>query len=1241
MRVRNCARTRSVAVSFVGTALALIQGVTHIRLTRAMAGSVSDEEAECRICRGGEELPARPLFHPCKCSGSIKYTHEECLVNWLAQSGSTRCELCHHPFRFEPLYEPNTPSALPTDELLIGLLVRASAAIMTAARVALVLCVWLFLLPLGTCWTWYALFINSLSQLPRLIASRGLYGIITDAFYGCLLSAGIIFVFLGVSSLREYILQMPDEAADQHAHEEDLRLVGNELMVDEAEAPHGFLQRDLAGPNVELGPVTPDTLFHAHAHPTAAPPQAPGEEGETQTEGRGPASGTSPGGDIHQGPSGSSNSFGEAVRANSTDANRSSAVSEDANRSGQPLATYTRQPESTASVRDQVFDGRAGDAASGDLRSDEVHAWNMDDGVADVGDEVFAEVDAFARDVFGDGDEDPRQPDPAMNIGLNGLDEDLVEDGGESDAESEGSSLIVEAGAPYADNLFHNVMEADEGDPIDNENAENAAAQLDGEGDGGALFGLFELDPDEVPLEEMVGLRGHLRNLFDNAGTVLVSNAMFLGIFTLIPLLVGSLALRVASLRSFPFLDSARQSNTSSSGSRGHAQVDRRAVAGDGRKESAQMLAWDDAAELSDVSLASMATSLSAGDVGTDSLIDGAAALSGSVAAETPIVSYVDNLFVVLLGYGVISLAAFGYVIVNSLIRSRYPRLDTAMTRQVVRVLRYLATFFKVVVLILFEFGIFPLGCGWWVDVCTLDIVGSTLDSRVAFCRDFPWTCTALHWGLGIFYMVHVSLFVSLLREVLRPELLWFLRNPDDPDFHPFRELVEKPLSRHARRMCLSVFIYVPLVVSVVYIPSQLCLFALPSVFPFDFSHSFVGVPFGNILIVPLVSLLHHARPGMLLRVCVRTWITTASDALGIKHLVARDDVEEMALAAELPDDEDNNAEDGAGFQGLFDRDENVHVDLREQDHEPVNFDNRPQNQPADSIDSLPSASDPLIQGHDPESPAPVSYVRVRGTTMLLLGWMTFVVGVSLTATIPTLLGRSLIKLISVDISHDLYSFGLGVYVLLVTGELLSRAFAVLSDLDVATAIQLVLPYVSVVFKGSILASLWFGFLPLAAGLLVELTVIVPLRVPYDQTPYFNLRQDWAFGLLLIRIMSRVVLAGGLDADSRERLERAREGGFLGAGRNFHRTMRELVGPVVGWSLTALSAPYCMARVVLPALGTNPALTAAFYRYIYLWMLWAYMLGHVGHYTSAALKALHDSIRDDRYLVGRRLYNYS
>lgn len=43
------------------------------------------EEDTCRICRSGAE-EGEPLYHPCKCSGSIAKVHQDCLIEWLQHS---------------------------------------------------------------------------------------------------------------------------------------------------------------------------------------------------------------------------------------------------------------------------------------------------------------------------------------------------------------------------------------------------------------------------------------------------------------------------------------------------------------------------------------------------------------------------------------------------------------------------------------------------------------------------------------------------------------------------------------------------------------------------------------------------------------------------------------------------------------------------------------------------------------------------------------------------------------------------------------------------------------------------------------------------------------------------------------------------------------------------------------------------------------------------------------------------
>ncbi|KAI5069940.1 hypothetical protein GOP47_0014283 [Adiantum capillus-veneris] len=76
-----------------------------------------EQEEACRICRESNE----ELFYPCACSGSIKFVHQDCLLQWLSHTHAQQCEVCKHPFTFSPVYAQNTPTRLSYSDFISGL----------------------------------------------------------------------------------------------------------------------------------------------------------------------------------------------------------------------------------------------------------------------------------------------------------------------------------------------------------------------------------------------------------------------------------------------------------------------------------------------------------------------------------------------------------------------------------------------------------------------------------------------------------------------------------------------------------------------------------------------------------------------------------------------------------------------------------------------------------------------------------------------------------------------------------------------------------------------------------------------------------------------------------------------------------------------------------------------------------------------------------------------------------------
>jgi hypothetical protein len=70
---------------------------------------LSADDAVCRICLEQVD-PADPLvFHPCACSGTMKFVHNDCQMQWMQVKCDTdkrTCQLCHEQMAFQ-LIRPN------------------------------------------------------------------------------------------------------------------------------------------------------------------------------------------------------------------------------------------------------------------------------------------------------------------------------------------------------------------------------------------------------------------------------------------------------------------------------------------------------------------------------------------------------------------------------------------------------------------------------------------------------------------------------------------------------------------------------------------------------------------------------------------------------------------------------------------------------------------------------------------------------------------------------------------------------------------------------------------------------------------------------------------------------------------------------------------------------------------------------------------------------------------------------
>jgi E3 ubiquitin-protein ligase DOA10 len=121
--------------------------------------SSASETPCCRVCHGESE-PNRELFFPCKCDGSIKYVHQDCLMEWLkhTRQRNPRCELCGTEFKFKNIYRQGAPLHLTILDFVSELIPRVFDIIRLIVLICLSCFFWALILPLFTnlwfhyCW---------------------------------------------------------------------------------------------------------------------------------------------------------------------------------------------------------------------------------------------------------------------------------------------------------------------------------------------------------------------------------------------------------------------------------------------------------------------------------------------------------------------------------------------------------------------------------------------------------------------------------------------------------------------------------------------------------------------------------------------------------------------------------------------------------------------------------------------------------------------------------------------------------------------------------------------------------------------------------------------------------------------------------------------------------------------------------------------------------------------------------
>ncbi|XP_026397234.1 probable E3 ubiquitin ligase SUD1 isoform X1 [Papaver somniferum] len=555
---------------------------------------------------------------------------------------------------------------------------------------------------------------------------------------------------------------------------------------------------------------------------------------------------------------------------------------------------------------------------------------------------------------------------------------------------------------------------------------------------------------------------------------------------------------------------------------------------------------------------------------------------------------------------------ATGYTIVVSLVFvcSGIPMRTVASkiryyVRVFLRILKY--PFFLII-----HLGVIPSVYGWWLDVCTITMLGNSFSDRVEFFSKFPLLSSSMHWAVGIIYMFQIHISTSLFQRVLRKEVLEFLQNLADPISIILHGLTNE-VCLQASRFLFSIAVNGILMIYLVYLPVTLAILLAPTIIPLHIS---VSEPFTEIPVVML--LLQLCLPYAIeLRETVadliHQWVTSVCCVLGLSDFLCSRPGHIGGQYNVKVEREQDEAHDGIAAQ-----------DPKENTFTSQNF---------DGVENC--ASDPSDNGY-----ALVLHVVL----LVVLAWITWLLFSSSLIIVSLPLGHVLFSFISnLPITHgiecnDLYAFfiaNISIWTSFTGARYFIRHFKLKAGITHLRFRDFCKLFCNIV-ESRVILSLWIIVIPVLIGLLFEFSFMVPVRALVVKAPPLLLCQDWAVGFFFFKLWRTLVFAVLLnhkivlaDESWRTKLERVRHHDFLKLPGSW--MLQEILIPIVMNLLMSLCLPYVFARWIIPSFGFSLTVCSTVNRFTWIAYLTIIVLFSCAKRFPVWITSLHNPVRDDLY----------
>ncbi|KAF7289096.1 RING-CH-type domain-containing protein [Mycena chlorophos] len=567
----------------------------------------------------------------------------------------------------------------------------------------------------------------------------------------------------------------------------------------------------------------------------------------------------------------------------------------------------------------------------------------------------------------------------------------------------------------------------------------------------------------------------------------------------------------------------------------------------------------------------------------------------------------------------------------------------------------------KVAAFIFIELVIFPLGCGIVLDLCTVFLFPeANFASRVEYFKFAPFTAMFYHWVAGTMFMYSFAVLLAGCRALLRRGAMWFIKDPQDQNSHPIRDILDRPTLTQLRKIFISGIMYSVVVACVVGSVASLLYLGQKSILPFRWKNRepLSDVPVDLIFLhLTLPYTMQYLRPRAVIKRTSKTlWkflaqrLRLSSYFFGGRHPEEEYTPKTWAAALfKIGDDVDNpsNVQDGT-FRRVPASD-NISLPREMRATAAVTETGEPVDDEARKLIDQQN-TEAIKARRDPAEDYMVVYLppgfRYRVCIFVAVLWIIGAIFLGVVFGLPIQLGRGFFALFMKSEVHDGYSFIVGAY-LLWACYLIGRAVDRLdkrrqrrggdeprADLGLLVVKRGLLWLAKVSYMGLFLGVV----IPTLIALVVDLYIVLPIRLSLDPTlvPRVRIVDSWAMGLLYSKIMLHVMLAQPLN-DITRGIQHIINGGWTHPEPV--AATKEVIGPLTIGLLGMIFLPggaFVVAQRYLPlSLRNNKMLFMEVYPTIFA-------LAASARFGAVAMDMLgtwSQAIRDKEFLVEMRLRN--